>query len=687
MNQSIVRGGTIPAFSVACAVLIVSLAGAFDGLNRSFFDFAQRQQADQFHVPEEAVLVLIDEQAMDYMSQNYNQRWPWSRDAFAALFLALHQAGAERIVVDLMFLENSSSVELDDLLGSYAAAMDGLILAAPQGKRPVFWTTAFSQQHPSLKIEERIGHVDYQPDADGVIRSYKWKGSLAQKASSVDPGKDSVLLRWYGGLRELPPAQVLSARAFMERGYGPEGWLARVSKSGVDEYDPERLRKALGEQPLPNLDGVLKGKTVFVGTNAAGTFDVKAVPVSDLEPGVLAHFTAWCNAQQKVFIQEFGLFGQRNAGQFSFSVLAAFVLAMSLTAWGWSRADVRLLSWLTLLGVTGLLSISYFLLPFFSFPPSTPVASVLMVFGLLTTRHWLEESRRKKEVQDLFGSYVSPAVVQRLVEHPDSLKMGGEKKELSVYFSDLAGFTDMSETMPPEELVDLVNLYLTEMSEFILEEQGYLDKYIGDAIMGVFGAPEALENHALSACRAALKSRDHLKLLNQRMGVQHGKELYARIGINTGEMIVGNLGSVRKRNYTVVGDAVNLASRLEAANKEFGTTILLGMRTEELARDWIVTRPVELLRVKGKQQPVQTYELLALKSTAREQDLELSECFVRGYQSYQQRRFDQALLDFEKAASIRADDFLSKLYVERCRELIQSPPADDWDGVLVMKRK
>ena len=681
MRLEFLRHGTVAALALASGILLLSLAGFFDGLNRSFFDWSMRQQARNLQAPEEAVLILIDEPSIDFMARTYNQRWPWSRDAFASLFLALHQAGAKQIVVDLMFLENSDRIELDDLLASYSAAIPGLILAAPHGKTPVFWTEAFSAQHPTLRLKQRVGHTDFQADPDGVIRRYLWPDSLAAKASPYFPASGELLLRWYGGLKDLPRAQILSAKDFLESSYGPAGFFAQLGRSGIDEYNPEQLQAAFPRLPVL-AKGSLKGKTVFVGTNVAAAFDVKAVPVSDLEPGVLVHFTAWANARQKIFIPEFNL-----GNRLSLSAVAACLLAFVLTGVGWNRANVKLLSWLTLLGVITLLSASYLILPILYLPPTAPVASLFLVFGLLTTRHWLVESRRKQEVQNLFGSYLSPAVVQRLVEHPESLKLTGEKKELSVYFSDLAGFTDMSETMAPEKLVELMNVYLSEMSEFIMEERGYLDKYIGDAIMGVFGAPEALENHALSACRAALKSREHLKQLNHRLGLSAGKELYARIGINTGEMIVGNLGSARKRNYTVVGDAVNLASRLEGANKEFGTTILLGMRTEELAREGILTRPVELLRVKGKKHPVQTHELLSMKSTATERDLEAAALFSLAYGHYQQRNFSKALPDFERTALIWEGDTLSQLYVGRCRGFLLAPPPADWDGVFVMKRK
>ncbi|PAW76203.1 MAG: hypothetical protein B9S32_15855 [Verrucomicrobia bacterium Tous-C9LFEB] len=678
-----VHSRTLASVGVALTVLVLAVTGALDVVNRAFLDFSLRLQAPALRPPEDGVLVLIDEPSLDYMQRTYNQRWPWSRDVFAALLLAINQAGAKQTVVDLMFLENSDRTELDDLLGSYAAACRGVILAVlpPRHTTPIFWPRDFLETHSGLNLRERIGHAEYHADPDGVVRHYPWAGSLAERAAHSHADKQNVLLRWYGGKNALPPSQVLSAQPFLEAGYGPSGLLSQMRALKVDEYDPNALRTAF--QRLPAIArGSLRGKTVFIGTNAAGTFDVKAVPVSRVEPGVLVHFTAWANAKQNAFIPEFD-----RIGHFSLSAALALVLAWTITHWGWSRPNVRVLTITTALGTLALFCLSYFILPLLYFPPFAPVTALVLALIVLTIRHWVEETRRKREVQDIFGSYVSPTVVKRLMEDPDSLKLGGEKKELTVYFSDLAGFTDMSETMAPEPLMRLVNLYLSEMSEFILEEHGYLDKYIGDAIMGVFGSPEELPNHALAACRAALRSRDHLLALNQRLLVEEGRTLHARIGINTGDMTVGNVGSGRKRNYTVVGDPVNLASRLEGANKQFGTTILLGMRTQELARSSIVTRPVELLRVKGKQQPIQTYELLALKSEASAQVLEISSLFENAYHLYQQRDFNAAVVLFEKVRGRHVEDKLSQIYIDRCRQFQKEPPGPDWDGVFVMKDK
>ncbi|MSU45721.1 MAG: adenylate/guanylate cyclase domain-containing protein [Lacunisphaera sp.] len=209
----------------------------------------------------------------------------------------------------------------------------------------------------------------------------------------------------------------------------------------------------------------------------------------------------------------------------------------------------------------------------------------------------------------MFGAYVDPGVVAQLVQNPDFIRLGGERREATVFFSDLVGFTDLSEKLKdqPELMVEVVNAYLDETSECLLNHGAYVDKYIGDAVMAAFGVPQPLPDHALAACRAALDAQRLIAGINARYAVMVGVQLAMRIGLNTGELIVGNVGSSRKKNYTVMGDTVNLASRLEGANKVFGTGILLG---DEAGRRAFF--PLARLRVKGKLEAIEVHTLLGI---------------------------------------------------------------------------
>jgi adenylate cyclase len=284
--------------------------------------------------------------------------------------------------------------------------------------------------------------------------------------------------------------------------------------------------------------------------------------------------------------------------------------------------------------------------------------------------------------------YVTEAeVVRRLVENPDALKLGGERREVSVFFSDIVGFTTLSERLPAEQLVTVTNACLEELSAPVLDHGGYLDKYIGDAIMGVFGTPELLENHALSACRAAFECRQRLRTLNERLEQEYGVRIGVRFGINTGEVVVGNVGSERKKNYTVLGDVVNLASRLEGANKEFETEILIGPLTAAAVAGKIATRPVARLRVKGKSQAVEVFEPIGEKAGLDEPTHEFLTNYETGYRNYCARRFSDAVQSFGQAANLRPEDFLTKRYLAEARALAANSPPPDWEPVLQLHTK
>jgi adenylate cyclase len=274
-----------------------------------------------------------------------------------------------------------------------------------------------------------------------------------------------------------------------------------------------------------------------------------------------------------------------------------------------------------------------------------------------------------------------------LVRNPDAIRLGGERREATVYFSDLAGFTDLSEKIPAEQLVEIVNLYLQEMSDCLMGYGAYIDKYIGDAVMAVFGAPQPTTDHAVNACRSALGARRVLARMNEQLVRTHGQTLRMRIGINTGEMVVGNVGSERKRNYTVLGDAVNLASRLEAANKEFGTDILLGERTASAVHGHFATRPLTRLRVKGKLQAVEVHELLGAPADLTAAQREFLAAYLAGYQLHAARDFSMAAEAFSRAHAIVPDDRVTAELLRCATKFAHTPPSENWEPVLTLETK
>ena len=323
------------------------------------------------------------------------------------------------------------------------------------------------------------------------------------------------------------------------------------------------------------------------------------------------------------------------------------------------------------------------------FGPGTPVVAVgLTLLGVVAENYWLEQAR-KREIQAMFGAYVDPGVVAQLVRDPDSIRLAGEKRDATVFFSDLAGFTDLSEKLKdhPEQMVAVVNAYLDATSECLLNHGAYVDKYIGDAVMAVFGVPAPLPEHALAACRAALAAQGLVADLNSRYAAAAGVTLAVRIGLNTGELIVGNVGSSRKKNYTVMGDTVNLASRLEGANKAFGTHILLGEETARRVAGVLATRPLARLRVKGKQEAIEVHalhgETAALSATERE----FLAVYRVGYDAYVNRRFGEAATALARAEGLLPDDLTTRRLREESARHAQTPPSADWEPVLILDSK
>jgi class 3 adenylate cyclase len=274
------------------------------------------------------------------------------------------------------------------------------------------------------------------------------------------------------------------------------------------------------------------------------------------------------------------------------------------------------------------------------------------------------------------------------MERPDLLdRFGGARQEISVYFSDIRGFTTLSEGMEPERLVELLNEYLSAMTEIVERHAGYVDKYIGDAILAIWGAPLPAPDHAVRACRAAIEMRDRLAALRPVFQERYGVELHARAGVNTTAAVVGNVGSRQKTNYTALGDGVNLASRLEGANKAFGTAILCGDATRAAAGDGFAWRAVDLLRVKGKREGVPVHELVGLAAGLSPADRARIGRWEAAHALARQRRFDEACDAFTHLAAERPEDGLAALWSERSRTLAAAPPPPDWDGVHELHEK
>ena len=301
-------------------------------------------------------------------------------------------------------------------------------------------------------------------------------------------------------------------------------------------------------------------------------------------------------------------------------------------------------------------------------------------------QRFLAEERERERIRKTFESYVAPAVVQEMLKHPEQLRLGGERREITVLFTDIRGFTTMSENLDPEALVKLLHDFLNPMSNIIINQGGTIDKYMGDAIMALFGAPLMQTDHPRLACRAALEMVGSLAALNQTWAEQGRPPLKVGVGVNTGPVAVGNMGSDRLFDYTAIGDNVNLASRLEGLNKYYGTSILISDFTAKALGNGFILRDMDLVRVKGKVHGVRIHELLG----EGEPDPELArflELYHQALSLYREKRFPESLAAFAQALELRPADATCQRYLTLAQKHHETPPPDDWEAVTVMDGK
>ena len=310
-----------------------------------------------------------------------------------------------------------------------------------------------------------------------------------------------------------------------------------------------------------------------------------------------------------------------------------------------------------------------------------PTLIILFSFVGAYLLRFILEQKDRKFIEGAFGHYVNKDVVRQIIKDPKMLELGGAKRNISIFFSDIAGFTSISENLEPEELVKFLNEYLQNMTEVILNRQGTLDKYEGDAIMAFWNAPIAQHDHALNTCMAAIDNQNRLTELRRKWAKEGRPEVRIRIGINTGDAVVGNMGSENRFDYTAMGDNVNLASRLEGINKQYGTEIIISEYTYELVKDNLICRELDLIRAKGKNEPVRIYELISEKSKTEGQKsndmLDKIKNFEGALATYRQKNFLAAKQAFENIK----DDKPSEIFAKRCEEFMKNPPAEGWDGV------
>lgn len=645
--------------------------------------------------PDNVVIVAVDEKSVNALG-----RWPWPRKKTAQLVGALKPA--KIAALDIVFSEEedpASDKVLSDAVKDSGNVVLGYFFRNDSTETPPFSYAQLSPQKinfvnllsdnaapeftgPEFASVEAntpligryaagFGAFNTIPEADGIYRKanlpFKWGTdiypSLPLEAVRRYLKGDIVLNMAQYGVDSL---EVAGRKVPLdERGAFPLNFYGRAGSfktlSAVDVIN--------GSVPVD----ALKDRLVFVGVTEKAVYDIRPTPMDPLFPGVEIHATVAGNILQ-------GRYLIRDSRVVLFDLVMVALMPLLLSA-----LISRLKSTFASLGVFSGLFIALVAGEFLLFSRYGVNAGVVFPALSLLAAYLSEEAyrnlvieKRSRYLRKAFSTYVSSQLVSEILKDPGRLKLGGEKRVITVLFSDIRGFTTLSERLTPEDLVALLNEYLSPMTSIVFNEEGMLDKYIGDAIMAVFNAPLPLTDHPARACRAALKMMEKLEELNRKWSASGRPTLDIGIGINTGEAVVGNMGAELRFDYTAIGDTVNLASRLESMNKLYGTAILASEDTYRLVKDSFAFRELDLVRVKGKERPIVMYELIG--RSGEEPGNYSPSAFPDALALYRGRRFKEAKEAFE-AILKKTTDGPSLLYVKRCAEYIAAPPPLSWDGV------
>ncbi len=720
------------------------------------------------------VIVDLDEKSLAEFGQ-----WPWPRFRVALLMAKIAGAGAKGVGMDILFSEPDRTSPariqkdvkqdlqvdltfsglppgLDDFdvlfgnvlksgpyaLGFYltfgdeaASSKECLVkpmqmteIKKPGSPRPdqaLLQATGAICPLPVLAANSpSSGYINSVPDADGILRRVPlvimWNGkyypSLALATLLKGMGQDRAALRMdRGGVESIRLGErtiPLDPNGNMYVKYrGPRNAFTYISAADV-------LHDKVGEE-------VLKNKIVFIGTSAAGLLDIRSTPLDSVYPGVETH----ANIVDNILANDF--LTRPIEAQFWEGIATALCgLALAcLMAWAravWALIPVVAMGFGLWEGALWFMADKHMVVS-----PLYPFIAIGLNFAVLTLVKFWREEGQKKFLHATFASYLSPELIKDMVESKTMPELGGEARIITAYFTDIQAFSTFSEILSAHQLVELLNEYLSAMTDILMEEKGTLDKYEGDAIVAFYGAPIELPDNAFRACRAALAMQAKLIELREKWKVETVlpgspernlkglpperwvpgskwpiivHDMRMRIGINTGEIVVGNMGSHMRMNYTMMGDAVNLSARLEAGSKQYGVFIMASefvldneVPTDEgprKVRDLVEARFVDRVAVVGKAEPVKVYELWALKGQHTEREKALREVYDAAMDLYLDMKWDEALAGFAKAQELERFPMLkispSIVFMERCRVYKENPPVapgEKWDGVYRMTQK
>jgi adenylate cyclase len=730
--------------SVFLALFLMDFLGLFNFLEMKTYDFRVRVFADTYRTSDDIIVALLDQSSIDWAAQDERRwSWPWPRKAYAELVDYMNLGGAASVAFDIIFSEPSvygpgddtAFVNADRDFGRtihtvfFSSTWNSIYSWPPELTTKIFDLNGFDpivSRYDLLNSledaeEKRIGA---QFPIPGLLQT---AGAIGSVTTSLVAESDRIVRRaWLFNLFDGKAIPGLSAASLLVSGSDSEirydkkeriirwgdhtipvgangGSLLRFKGGTLDKYWPYSARDILqsaeayarGEDPiLPPED--FKDKYVFFGLYAAGLFDICSTPLSTVYPGMGVHITMLDNILNNDFIRESPAALAPLTSFLAITVMALLVLYSS-------RIAAPIAGCVILIAlITGAGFFAYYL--GYWAPIVFPLSGAIVAFLSASIYKYATEGNQKRFIKSAFSQYLSPMVIEQIIADPSQLKLGGEKREMTAIFTDVRSFSTISEALgDPAKLVELLNYYLTRMSNIILENHGTIDKYEGDAIIAFFGAPVHMSDHAALACRSAILMKREEAEINREVlaqGLITGKvmeamvnkkilkdvndpdPLYTRLGINTGEMVVGNMGTPNKMDYTIMGNAVNLAARLEGVNKQYNTGgILISEYTQRKIGDEFLTRGLSRVRVVGVDTPLRLYEALELRKDAPEAMLDMLDNWNSAFSAYESQAFPEALRLFRAIYEENDQDRVAKLYLDRCEKYAAEPPAPEkWDN-------
>lgn len=696
-----IRVAVIVAVTVA-VVLVLEGLSLFQRPENMWYDSRMVRTASSHGPSDEIAVVLLDQDSLDWAQQELGWSWPWPRSAYGDIVSYFNLGGAASLAFDVLFTEPSVYGPQDDQAFAQACAEYGRVVQtvyfeASQG-RDSLWKEAFPQPplQNDLALDSAISSdEDLLFPIDSIATSAAVLGNITGSSDWDKVIRRAKAYRPYQSYL-VPTLGVAPLFAAGEDGPDPalepkNGRLLRFQPS-LDSYVPYSAGQILqsyyaiqaGQEPLLESD-MFQDMYVFFGFYAPGLFDICTTPMSAVYPGVGVHITQLDNYLQDSFL---------TPSPFPVEVALVVILAF-LGAVPLSLAEILRLHKLNV--VVSVAWVAIFCLLFvvlsygafaagFVLPMMPPLVALVLAFFSAMVVSYRQEGRQRRYLKSAFRHYLSPAVIDTLVAHPESLVLGGERRHISIFFSDVQGFTSISERLSPEELTSLLNDYLSQMTDILLESGGTIDKYEGDAIIAFWNAPVELPDHGRRAVEAMIRCQEKLAQLRPQLEQRAGRPFYMRVGINTGDAVVGNMGSSSRFDYTMLGDSVNLAARLEGLNKQFGTYSMCSAASKEEALAFgteLRFRELARVAVVGKKEAVTVFEPMNASEYAERQAV--LEAFSQGLQLFYQGKFQVAL---EAFSAIQKEDAPAAHYVAKCRELLKNPPdLSSWEGVWVATSK